>query len=872
MHLRKLLLSLSALAASSSHLHPVVASPTAPDSRAIHNHGHGHSTASASRPHAAAPLGIDLIEERVNEVRHEAVMAAHAGVERGVVGGVSEDVAVAKALEFAFSKVSVCGFAPHKGPAQADRFLCCNQLSPTIPRAFVEASGASLVVTDAHRSDHTGITHVYLVQTMGGIEVANAVATVNVGPQGDIVSFSSTLLDILPEEEPTNQGGVAAESVAVGDPGWSWKSRLAKVDHGEDGDDESLVFQEAGSRDVGGPAGNSDFSIPKRRQRRETSSATSASQPGENPPRRPFLSISPTEAVTILFRHLGLPAPPPTALAINTASTVPFHGPADRTRPDYIVRNVTDADSADVVVSDPTVKLKLVRLPYERHLLPVWEVELELKDHHFNAWVQAAAAPLGAAVDGSKVGVALSDEDLKVINLVDWVADASYTVFPLGVNDPEEGGRVRITDPFHPLASPEGWHFERKRQMVDLPNADFKSSETVGINAFAQENLDGKTGSGWIKKKRPDGGRNQNFDFPLNLKPSKYLDASVTNLFYWTNALHDLFYAYGFTEKSGNFQEDNHGRGGKEGDGVIANAQDGSGYNNANFATPPDGRRPKMRMYVWDVADPYRDGDLEGGIITHEYTHGVSIRLTGGPSNSGCLGWGEAGGMGEGWGDLVATILRTRAKSTRKDSFGMGEYSNDGKGIRKYKYSTSMKENPSTYKFISKPGYWGVHAKGEVWAEMLYEVYWNLVDELGFNPDWFDTPLVAKSLTAQPHLTALFPYNHTTHYRDFATGEIHPRPAAAATEQPAKRWTRGGNVLLLQLVMDGLKFQPCNPTFVDSRDAILLAEKVLTGGKHACAIWRAFAKRGLGEGARPGGREDAQVPDECREGRAGPEN
>lgn len=41
-------------------------------------------------------------------------------------------------------------------------------------------------------------------------------------------------------------------------------------------------------------------------------------------------------------------------------------------------------------------------------------------------------------------------------------------------------------------------------------------------------------------------------------------------------------------------------------------------------------------------------GDLDAGIIIHEYTHGVSTRLTGGPANSGCLGWGEPGGLGEG--------------------------------------------------------------------------------------------------------------------------------------------------------------------------------------------------------------------------------
>lgn len=46
-------------------------------------------------------------------------------------------------------------------------------------------------------------------------------------------------------------------------------------------------------------------------------------------------------------------------------------------------------------------------------------------------------------------------------------------------------------------------------------------------------------------------------------------------------------YSYGFDEVSGNFQQYNFGRGGRENDAVITNAQDGSGYNNANMMTPP---------------------------------------------------------------------------------------------------------------------------------------------------------------------------------------------------------------------------------------------------------------------------------------------
>lgn len=62
----------------------------------------------------------------------------------------------------------------------------------------------------------------------------------------------------------------------------------------------------------------------------------------------------------------------------------------------------------------------------------------------------------------------------------------------------------------------------------------------------------------------------------------------ITQLFYTCNMYHDLLYRLGFDEISGNFQMYNFGKGGRGGDAVIANAQDGSGYNNANFMTPPD--------------------------------------------------------------------------------------------------------------------------------------------------------------------------------------------------------------------------------------------------------------------------------------------
>ncbi|KAM0746933.1 hypothetical protein T439DRAFT_329204 [Meredithblackwellia eburnea MCA 4105] len=423
----------------------------------------------------------------------------------------------------------------------------------------------------------------------------------------------------------------------------------------------------------------------------------------------------------------------------------------------------------------------------------------------------------------------------------------AYKVFPWGVNAPDEGKRQLLQGTLVELdeeASPVGWH--------TIP-ATFKGGkdkqfyDTRGNNVYAQDNPDG--GNGYENNYRPSGGANLTFDFPLGwpkegtpLDPRTYINASVTELFYTNNEIHDLFYRYGFDEVSGNFQDYNFGRGGLGDDAVQANAQDGSGMNNANFATPPDGSRPRMRMYSWSGSQPYRDGDFEAGIVIHEYSHGISTRLTGGPANSGCLGWGEAGGMGEGWGDFFATMIRMH--SINETEFSMGEWASSRKnGIRNYKYSRNMTVNPSTYKTLDKPGYWGVHAIGEVWAEILFEAAELLIDEHGFQSSLFPPPV------------------NSTDSSNFYDEKY------TKTKVP-----KAGNTLIVQLVVDAMKLQPCRPSFQNARDAILQADKVLTGGANECTLWKGFSRRGLGPdaevvGSTPWGggvrTDDYKLPPKC---------
>ena len=266
--------------------------------------------------------------------------------------------------------------------------------------------------------------------------------------------------------------------------------------------------------------------------------------------------------------------------------------------------------------------------------------------------------------------------------------------------------------------------------------------------------------------------------------------------------------------------------------------------------TPPDGQAPRMRMYVWDTATPYRDGDVEAGIVIHEYSHGLSTRLTGGPANSGCLGFGEAGGMGEGWGDAIATLIRQIEEHKNfsyvyhtplmrriplmsrngTDIFSMGAWAaNRDAGIRNYKYSTNSTSNPSTYKTLDKPGYWGVHAIGEVWAEILFVMSQRLVEKYGFSKTLFPPTDLAKP---------------NDYYTQTSTESVD------AAGKPVPLVPKHGNTLALQLIISAMKIQPCRPSFFDARDAIIQADQILTGGDNACLIWKAFAERGLGQDAR----------------------
>jgi extracellular elastinolytic metalloproteinase len=556
------------------------------------------------------------------------------------------------------------------------------------------ADVANLAVTDAYRSTHTAVTHVYLQQRLDGRPVRGSSMTVNVTPDGKILSAGSRLVRNL---------------------------------------------------------------------------ASASGRP----------ALGPVQAASAAARGLGLePTRPFTVLEAGA-------GPEQTTllSPGGISLQPISAHLVYESLRDGRIRL-------------AWNLEIEevSEQHWWNVSVDAETGRLLMVddyVDHERARRGTGPDG------------ASYRVYALPLESPNDGERTLVKDPADLVASPFGWH-----DTNGADGAEFTTTEGNTAHAYLDTF---NAGMGVPMVTDANGGQSLTFDFAFNPDnpPTVNKDAAATNLFYWNNIIHDVFYGYGFDEAAGNFQVNNYGRGGAGNDSVRAEAQDGSGVNNANFATPADGSRPRMQMYVWTSTFTQNrrliDGDFDSGVIIHEYGHGISNRLTGGPSRVDCLRNQEQ--MGEGWSDWLAIALLAREGDTGPQPRGMGTYvlgqpNRQARGIRPSPYSTDTRINRATYDTIKTAAV--PHGVGYVWATMLWEVFWNLVDKHGFNP------------------------------------------------HPYGDWSTGGNNLAIQLVMDGMKFQPCSPGFVDGRDAILTADAALTGGLNQCEIWAGFSKRGLGFSAKQG--------------------
>ncbi len=277
-------------------------------------------------------------------------------------------------------------------------------------------------------------------------------------------------------------------------------------------------------------------------------------------------------------------------------------------------------------ISQRPISVELVFVEVENELILAWDIVVYADDntHWYSARVDASN---NSIIEFNNLVLSCTFErehtHNKVTENFDFynsasapssilVDGSSYNVFALPVESPNHGSRQIITNPASTQASPFGWHDDD-----GVVGAEY--STTRGNNVLAVEDRDGNNSGGFS----PDGTSNLDFNFPLvfNQPPAGYEEAAITNLFYMNNMMHDIWYNHGFDESAGNFQENNYVNGGQGSDFVFADAQDGSGLNNATFGTPPDGQNPGMTMFLWAPPGPLTDPlTIENGSLAGDYS------------------------------------------------------------------------------------------------------------------------------------------------------------------------------------------------------------------------------------------------------------
>jgi extracellular elastinolytic metalloproteinase len=759
---------------------------------------------------------------------------------------------------------------------------------------------AEAAVQQVYSTDHNGVTHVWLIQRRDGIEVFNGLVNVNILPSGEVVF--------------------------------------------------------AGNRFV-------------------SNLNTNSSQP----------TISAADAIAAIATHLGMTPPQnlqPTASPDKMRFTFAPSGIAYqdmhaklRYQPignEGIARLAWDVDM-DAINGNDYWNIRVDALTGAILDKSSWTVHCKFDhsddEHTANCRKESTENALGVPLSITPLFAQKTGKNAKNItqSLIEMpkvapttvdnllIEEGKYRALPIPFESPIHGGLTLVQNAPDSLPSPFGWH-----DTTGTVGADVTITRGNNVHSFLDlRNYNRSVGG------EPDGGAALTFDFPYDaqMQSDSQRNLAVTNLFYLNNILHDVSYRYGFDEKSGNFQYNNYGRGGRGNDFVSANAQDAIGLpepsiNNANMSTPVDGISGRMQMYVWaraqtqllrisapraisgtyttgsalfgprvtttpisanivqyldttampmqgcksstvdltgkialidkggcgfaqkalnaqdsgavaciicntlstlmpvindtfpaianavkipvitltssdcskirggtsgwqaviqrsaaeNVGADFIDGDLDNGIIAHEFGHGISNRLTGGPANSSCLGLGEQ--MGEGWSDFMGLILTAKPgdRATKKRGIGTFVQRQDtsGAGIRRYPYSTDRLLNPHTYNniFLSQTS---PHPIGEIWASTIWDLYWAMVDKYGWDANVYNT--------------------------------------------------KSGNGKAIQLVFDGMKMQVCNPGFVDGRNAILAADRANYNGENQCLIWDVFAKRGIGYSAI-GGRGNSGTDNE----------
>jgi len=419
-----------------------------------------------------------------------------------------------------------------------------------------------------------------------------------------------------------------------------------------------------------------------------------------------------------------------------------------------------------------------------------------------------------------------------------------------------------------PIASPKGWLYDAGYASADdqlllsisgnnaRAAADLNNNSTYIDDAITPDMID----AGGVPTRRYA----FTADFSGTVNVPNNLNAAAVNAFFWANWFHDRMFMLGFDEGAGNYQKKNFSGLGTGDDPLVVIVQYPAFSNNAGIITREDGLWPLLLLSIFTGPEPDRDAALDQQILLHELTHGLTTRIAGGPNVIGMSGSAQALGLGEGFGDWYALALLSSQGQDSSSVYGMAGWvgyhafkdtvltagappfdyafkDNYYYGLRRYPYSTDRGNSPLTLADID-PGQYND-------------------DGVPMSPFW-----VSVNNYAIANAGSAIPVDEI-HF----VGEIwalalwHVRAKLIGT----LGWEYG-NEMALQLVTDSLFFLPQSPTFIDARDALLMADRARTGGGYVCAIWKGFAERGLGynavtpsDGRTSGVREDFGLPPGC---------
>ena len=300
-------------------------------------------------------------------------------------------------------------------------------------------------------------------------------------------------------------------------------------------------------------------------------------------------------------------------------------------------------------------------------------------------------------------------------------------------------------------------------------------------------------------------------DVPFSWRRNKNQD--VTQAFVLANLFHDYLERapFGFTPQMGNFEANG-------GDPVLVNALDGANadaglpdadhVDNATMLTPPDGIAPTMQLYLFHqpgatmAQDPFlpTSSSNDASIPLHEYAHGMSNRLVVDPSGNSTLMSFQSLAMAEAWSDYYALdYLVTRGLIA--DTPAPGEVLSQRYAQRNRPIARS--------EAIDCP----VSSSGRLCTKASLASGGYTLGDLG----------TAATGGPEPHRDAMI----------WAQTLWDIRKAL-------------GHQVAGAIVTEAMSLSPADPSFLDERNAILSADQAVYGGQHRRALWRIFARRGMG--------------------------